>query len=150
MDNNNMDNYNSEYQNGAENYQNGDNNQDGYQNTYDANSYQNPNYQSYQNPNYQPYQNNYYNNGNYQMPYQQNAPLDLEEPMKVSEWLISLLITMIPCVGLIMIFVWAFGSTEKKSKSNFFKAALIWIGILAVVWLMSMILLVALGIAVGY
>ncbi|MCM1253623.1 MAG: hypothetical protein NC321_12445 [Clostridium sp.] len=131
MDNNNMDNYNSGYQNEAENYQNGNNNQnqDGYQNTYDANSYQNPNYQ--------PYQNNYYNNGNYQMPYQQNAPLDLEEPVKMGEWLISLLITMIPCVNLIMIFVWAFGNTEKKSKSNFFKAFLIYAVIQVVIVFMT-------------
>ena len=78
------------------------------------------------NSNYQQYPYSNYNyNGNYQVPYQQNSPLDLEEPMKMGEWLVSLLITLVPCIGLIMIFVWAFGSTEKKSKSNFFKAYLV-------------------------
>ena len=100
---------------GPENNQFANNNGSEYQNGYTGNNYS-CNYQQY------PY-NNY--NGNYQVPYQQNSPLDLEEPVKMSEWLISLLITFIPCIGLIMTFVWAFGSTEKKSKSNFFKAWLV-------------------------
>jgi len=32
----------------------------------------------------------------------------------------------IPCVNIIMMFVWAFGSGTNKSKSNFFKANLVW------------------------
>lgn len=54
----------------------------------------------------------------------------LEEPVSMGEWILSLLLTMIPCVGLIMMFVWAFGKGEKKSKSNFFKAELIFVGAL--------------------
>lgn len=65
-----------------------------------------------------------------QLQYQYQAPRDeLEEPMTMGEWLISLLITMIPCAGIVMVFVWAFSSTEKKSKSNFFKAYLIFLAI---------------------
>ena len=100
------------------------------------------------NSNYQQYPYNNYN-GNYQVPYQQNSPLDLEEPMKMSEWLISLLITLIPCVGIIMIFVWAFGSTEKKSKSNFFKAYLVFGVIRIVIYLIYVFFYAVYGISIG-
>ena len=60
------------------------------------------------------------------MDYNQNQvgrPVD--ETVSIGEWLITLLILAIPLVGIIMMFVWAFGSS-KKSKSNFCKATLIW------------------------
>lgn len=71
-------------------------------------------YQQYQQ--YQPYAN---------IPPYNDSGLELEEPVKVGEWILSFIILMIPCVNIIMMFVWAFSSTEKKSKSNFFKAYLI-------------------------
>lgn len=88
----------------------------------------------------------YNNSGNQeQNPYQQTQPSiqtqlqyqyqtqdELEEPMSMGEWLISLLVMMIPCVNIIMMFVWAFSSKEKKSKSNFFKAYLIFFAIMMV------------------
>ncbi|MDE6940570.1 MAG: hypothetical protein K2P40_06490, partial [Lachnospiraceae bacterium] len=74
--------------------------------------------QPYQQQPYQPYQ---------QPPYQGNT--DLEEPVTFADWMISTLIMCIPCVGIIMIFVWAFGSNTKKSKSNYFKAMLVWTAI---------------------
>ncbi|MBS9774473.1 MAG: hypothetical protein KGV59_04870 [Tenacibaculum sp.] len=43
----------------------------------------------------------------------------------VKEWFITLLITLIPIVGVIMIFVWAFGGNAVKSKENWAKAALL-------------------------
>ena len=46
--------------------------------------------------------------------------------MSFGEWMLTTLIMCIPCVGLIMMFVWAFGSGTKKSKSNYFKAMLVW------------------------
>ena len=65
-----------------------------------------------------------------QLQYQyQPAQDNLEEPMSMGEWMISLLVMMIPCVNIVMMFVWAFSSTEKKSKSNYFKASLIFTGI---------------------
>ena len=36
------------------------------------------------------------------------------------------LILCIPCLNIIMMFVWAFSSGTKKSKSNYFKAMLVW------------------------
>ncbi len=95
-----------------DNYQN-----NSYQNSsYSGNNYQNSGYQN----TYQPYNNT--------QPYQ-NGQLELEEPVKISEWVLSLVLLMIPCVNIIMMFVWAFSSTEKKSKSNFFKAYLIFFAI---------------------
>lgn len=79
----------------------------------------------------QPYQNTYQNmyQNTYQNPYQNNSQMELEEPVKISEWVLAMVLMLIPCVNIIMMFVWAFSSTEKKSKSNFFKAYLIFFGI---------------------
>lgn len=51
------------------------------------------------------------------------------EPMTMGEWLVTILITCIPLIGIIMLFVWAFGSGVKPSKSNWAKANLIWMAI---------------------
>ena len=96
---------------------------------YDGNSYQND---------------NAYN----QNTYGQNQKMELEEPVKMSEWLLTFLIGIIPCVNIVMCFVWAFSSTEKKSKSNFFKAYLLAMGILLAFYLLLIIVGVATGIAI--
>lgn len=98
---------------------------------------------SYSQPNNNPGQpgggygqpNNNYANGygqpfaNYNQPFYQGpgfTPTEMEEPIGVGEWTGLLAIaTFLPCIGLILIIVWAFGGTEKKSKSNFCKAYLI-------------------------
>lgn len=51
--------------------------------------------------------------------------VELEEPVTLKEWLITMLIMLIPCVNIVMMFVWAFSKDTKKSKSNFYKATLI-------------------------
>lgn len=64
------------------------------------------------------------------------APMtELEEPVSMGEWMISLLIMLIPCVNIVMMFVWAFGSGAKKSKSNYFKATLIFAAIVIVLYI---------------
>lgn len=91
---------------------------------------------------------------NYQQPYQgQSYPNqtqgyftptgDLEEPVSVKEWLITTLIMMIPCVNIVMMFVWAFGN-GKKSKANYFKAALI---VAAIVLVLYIILIAICGVS---
>lgn len=93
--------------------------QNGY---YLDNGYANQGKADYHNYNsYQPYGN---------MPPYTDNQLELEEPVKVSEWILSMALLMLPCVNIVMMFVWAFSNTEKKSKSNFFKAALIVYGIM--------------------
>lgn len=60
---------------------------------------------------------------------QQNAPV-----MSVKDWLITYLIMIIPIVGFVMLFVWAFGSGNNPSKSNWAKASLIWVAIMMVLY----------------
>lgn len=132
--NGNYGNYNAgNYSNG--NYGNG---------SYNNNAYGNNNYSNgnYNNGGYGGNYNGSYGNGGYQTPYQQSQ-LDLEEPVKMSEWLISMLLMMVPCLNLVMMFVWAFSKTEKKSKSNFFKAYLIIFGIIFALYLVIVILIAA-------
>ena len=75
-----------------------------------------------------------------QLQYQYQQPeSNLEEPMTLGEWLITMLIMLIPCVNIIMAFVWAFSSKEKKSKSNYFKAYLIFMAIQIVLAVVLMI-----------
>lgn len=99
-------------------------NQNGEQGQFQQQPYQQQPYQqqSYQQQPYQPYQP--------QQPYQQQpyqmGDGELEEPVTFADWMLSMLIMCIPCVNIIMMFVWAFGSNTKKSKSNYFKAVLIW------------------------
>lgn len=81
-----------------------------------------------------------YNQSYQQQPYQTDS--DLEEPVTFGDWMLSMLVMMIPCVNLIMIFVWAFGSGTKKSKANYFKAMLVW----TLIWtVLTIIMMIGLG-----
>lgn len=97
--------------------------------------------QSAYNQNYQ--QSSY--NQNYQQPYNQNyqqsyqADSDLEEPVTFGDWMLTMIVMSIPCVNLIMMFVWAFASGTKKSKANYFKAMLVWMLIWVVLSIVMMI-----------
>lgn len=147
---------NNAYQNGA--YRSDSNQNGGWQNG----SYQNDGWQNntYQNDSWQNggYQNNGYQNGTYSGGvYPQysgiqpgpNGQLELEEPVKVGEWVLSMLLMMVPCVNIIMMFVWAFSNTEKKSKSNFFKAYLIFcgisLGVMILIWIAIVVFALMLG-----
>ncbi len=59
--------------------------------------------------------------------------LPKNEVVTTSDWIVTLLIAAIPLVGIIMLFVWAFGGGTNLSKANWAKAALIWIAVLIVV-----------------
>jgi len=59
----------------------------------------------------------------------------LTEVVSVGEWMLTLLISAIPVVNLVMLFVWAFGANTKPSKANWAKAWLIWIGIIIAVYI---------------
>jgi len=50
-------------------------------------------------------------------------------PVSTGNWVITLLITAIPLVNIVMLFVWAFSSETNASKSNWAKASLIWLAI---------------------
>ena len=126
MDNNNL--FNQGNQNGEQGqyqqpYQSGEQGQ--YQQPY-------PNYQ-------QPYQQQQYQQYQQQQPYQ-TGNSEVEEPVSFADWMVTTLIMCIPCLNIIMMFVWAFGSGTKKSKSNYFKAMLVWalISIVLVVIFMAL------------
>jgi len=57
---------------------------------------------------------------NYGMP--MGGPM--EKPMSLGDWVITLIIQAIPCVGLVMMFVWAFGQGN-MSRKNYCRAVLI-------------------------
>ena len=65
---------------------------------------------------------------------------DLETPVTMGDWIVSLLLCCIPCVGIIMLFVWAFSKTEPKSKSNWAKAQLIFVGVILVLYVILIII----------
>ena len=54
--------------------------------------------------------------------------------MKVKDWLITFLISSIPVINVIMLFVWAFGDGNNEAKKTWAKAALIWIAIIVVLY----------------
>lgn len=47
-------------------------------------------------------------------------------PVSIGDWFLTMLITAIPIVGLVMLFVWSFGSGTNPNKQNWAKAMLIW------------------------
>ena len=65
----------------------------------------------------------------------------LEEPVSIGTWLGILFLSCIPCVGFILLFVWAFGD-GKESRKNWAKAQLIFMAIMIV---LSIILYAILG-----
>ncbi len=56
------------------------------------------------------------------------------EVMSLGDWMLTIFITAIPVVGLVMLFVWAFGKGENESKKNWAKANLIWMAIAIVLF----------------
>jgi heme/copper-type cytochrome/quinol oxidase subunit 2 len=48
-----------------------------------------------------------------------------DDVVTTKEWIITMLILLIPVVNIVMTFVWAFGSNTKPSKANYFKASII-------------------------
>jgi hypothetical protein len=67
--------------------------------------------------------------------------------MTTKQWVVTLLIMMVPCVNLIMLFVWAFGSQGNANRKYYAQAYLIFIGILIAVYIVLMIIFAALGLA---
>ena len=56
--------------------------------------------------------------------------------LTVGDWLVTFLISVIPLVGFVMLFVWAFGSSTPPSKANWAKATLLLYAVAAVVGLL--------------
>ena len=63
-----------------------------------------------------------------------------QKPMSVKDWLITLLIMAIPIVGLVMLFVYAFGNEGNENRRNWAKAQLIVLAIVLVLVVLCMII----------
>jgi len=56
----------------------------------------------------------------------ENRNVNLAPVMNTSDWVLSIILTCIPLVGLIMLIVWAFGGSDtNENKKNWAKATLI-------------------------
>ena len=57
----------------------------------------------------------------YNVGYQENQNSNQMDPnksvMTMGEWLVTLLIMIVPCVNIIMMFVWAFGNGNENRKN---------------------------------
>lgn len=62
--------------------------------------------------------------------------------LSVMDWFWTMLIMCIPIVGIIMVFVWGFGSGD--SRKNFARAILLWYVVAAVIGLIVFIFATAL------
>jgi len=55
--------------------------------------------------------------------------------VRTGDWVLTFLIASIPIVGFVMLFVWAFSGNTNESKANWAKAALIWLAIITVIYI---------------
>ena len=114
-----------------------------FENTPDNQSSQN---QAYTDPNagYQ-YNSGYHyyqgDNGSYHADNQ----FDMDQsPMTLGDWVLTILAWMIPCVGLVLYLVWAFGKNGNVNRRNFCRA---WLIIYAAIFVLSVILIIVFGIS---
>lgn len=56
-----------------------------------------------------------------------NTNQELEKPVSVGDWILTLIILAIPVVGFIMMVVWAFGGTPSVSKRNYCRACFVFV-----------------------
>jgi uncharacterized membrane protein YqjE len=54
-------------------------------------------------------------------------------------WMFALFVMALPCIGLVMIVVWAFIG-DNESRKNYFRALIAWFLILAAIWVVAIAL----------
>lgn len=142
---------------GSQQYQYGNQSDQNQQNAYNYNQQQYYNQQnqangsnsySYGQPNGYDQPNNY--NYNYQDNYNYNTGNtgnynsygqgEDTSPMSMGDWILTILAAMIPCVGIILYFVWAFSKTTNVNRRNFCRAELIIMGIVFAIYLIFVVL----------
>jgi uncharacterized membrane protein YqjE len=64
----------------------------------------------------------------------QNTSLNQAPIISVGEWVVAFILMAIPLVNLIVLLIWAFGSTNNPSKANWAKAALLFMVIAFALW----------------
>lgn len=84
------------------------------------------------------YQDNHYE---YSQQYSQNRNEQLDNsPMDLKDWILTLIVLLIPCVGIVMYFVWAFSSNGNINRRNFCRAQLIIFAALLGIYLVFFVL----------
>ena len=63
-----------------------------------------------------------------------------EQPMKIKNWIPVFILSVIPCVNIIMLFIWAFSSATNKSKKTYAQTALIFTAIALVLAVIAAVL----------
>jgi hypothetical protein len=53
-------------------------------------------------------------------------PSSTGDVINFGEWFLTIFLSSIPLVGIVLLFVWAFGSTTPPNKANWAKARLAW------------------------
>jgi len=71
---------------------------------------------------------------------QHNLPGTIKNEVSIGEWMVTILITALPLIGLIMLFVWAFGDAANPSKKNWAIATLIWYAIFIVLMIIFFVI----------
>ncbi|MEG1498048.1 MAG: hypothetical protein RRX93_02560 [Bacteroidales bacterium] len=60
----------------------------------------------------------------------QEEQQEQDATMSTGNWVLTLFLTAIPLVGIVLLFVWAFGGNSRyKERVNYAKAVLIWMAI---------------------
>lgn len=119
-------------------YYNGTNQSGAYTNGYSDNQYQNSGYNTGFNAS--GYNNNYNSQNNCQMPPKQ---MDLS-PLSTGEWLLTLIVGFIPCAGLILYIIWAFGNSGNLNRRNYCRASLI-LQVISYVLVIFFVIIAAIG-----
>ena len=59
----------------------------------------------------------------------------------LGDWFVTILLTSIPLVNIIMLFIWAFSSNTNPSKANWAKATLLWmlVGIVIAIIVLALV-----------
>lgn len=82
----------------------------------------------------------------YAPPAQYNIPApESERAVSIGDWILTFILLLLPVVNIVMMFVWAFSSNTPKSKSNFFKAYLIVVGVMLLLAIIATAVLFSLG-----
>ncbi len=69
--------------------------------------------------------------------------------MSLKDWVVTMLITFIPMVGFVMLFVWGFSDSANPNKKNWARAALIMLAVTTVLYFIIFVLIFGTMMAAG-
>lgn len=72
--------------------------------------------------------------------YREREATYVQAPVSVGEWMVTILIMILPIINIIMLFVWAFSGNINVSKANWAKATLIWMLIWIIFYIIVLVI----------